>query len=251
VKHIALPARCVNSDKAYTATGLGDRIHSAIIGWVYGQAHQTPVTLHLTAEMWRGGQFGNKPESWAEIIGLFPAGHLSVCPHSVSPKSQVEWLAYLREYDPISYWYGDYPGLKEIPRPVDIAPYFECIPPLQAEAQDIDLPERFITMQWDSNAASRRVGQRQALIAKYQADGFDTVTAGGEASDPRFRWSLKHIAYAISKAAIHVGVDSAFFHLAQLYLPWQRIHLYKRPDLSGSHHVRRARDNGALINPYL
>jgi hypothetical protein len=252
VKHLALRARCVHSPAPYTTPGLGDRVHSAIVGWVYGQAHSTPVTLHLTADKWRGGQYGNKSESWAEIVGLFPEGCLSLCPHPVTPETETEWLEYLRQrgYSAELYAYGDYPGKYESTASFDIAPYLKRIPRLSAEPQDIELPGKFATVQWDSNSQARTLptSEREVIVNRYKAAGYKPVVVGGESTDLKLRWSLKHIAYAMSRAAFHVGVDSAFFHLAQLYMPWERVHLYT----SGfySHHGLRARDNGAQINLY-
>jgi len=240
-KHIALRSRSVhNPDKAYTTPGLGDRIHSCTVAWVYSQAHDTPVTLHLTAEKWAGGQFANKPESWAEIVSLFPRGTIGVQPHEVGGLTDAQWLAYLQAkgIDAEFYWYGDFPGKFETPVDLDIAPYLRCIPLLQAEAQNIELPERFITVQWDSNQARRTIApeKRPAVLAQYP---FPPVVVGGEATQKHLGWSLKHIAFAMSRADLHVGVDSAFFHLAQLYMPPERIHLYNEPEGFFSHHALR------------
>jgi ADP-heptose:LPS heptosyltransferase len=100
------------------------------------------------------------------------------------------------------------------------------------------LPERFVTVQWDAGGPKRTLPlrEREAIMARYPA----CVVVGGEAEGD-LRWSLKHIAYAMSRAEAHVGVDSAFLHLAQLYLPPERIHLYG-PSLSL--HAKRARVRG-------
>lgn len=253
MKHIALPARRAGCRAPYTTPGLGDRIHSVILGWAYSQAHNTPVTLHLTADKWSGGQFGNKPESWREIVGLLPDGSVAIKAHDLSPESEVEWLTYLarKGFDAIRYHYSDYPGQFEQIAGVNIAPYFARIPRLQAAAQNINLPERFFTVQWDSNAKSRTISpaQRAAVLERYQAHGLTPVIVGGEAKDDRFRWSLKNIAHAMARAEFHVGADSAFFHMAQLFMEWGQIHLYS--DGPKSHHVLRAVDNGAQLNRYL
>lgn len=234
----------MNGDRPYTTPGLGDRIHSAILGWVYGQGE--PVTLHLTDDKWKGGQFSNKPESWAEIVSLFPAGRLHVCHHRISPRSEADWIDYLcgAGYEVEPYCYGDYPSKLT---GFDISSYLRVIPFLSAEPQDIKLPERFVTVQWDSNARCRTIPEekRARILERY---GCEAVVIGGESNDERLRWSLKHIAYALSKAQCHVGGDSAFLHLAQLYMPWWKINLYTQ---SLSHHALRAQDNGAFINRHL
>jgi hypothetical protein len=250
VKHLALRARSVNGPHAYTTPGLGDRIHSAILGWVYGQCTGEPVTLHLTADKITGGRFGNKMDSWKEIISLFPTGSIRLRCHEVIPRTESEWLKYLQQkYDVEPYSYRDYPGKLDATPGFDISQYLKRIPPLSAAGSDVELPERFVTLQWDAGSQSRCLphDRRTHVMKGYPA----AVVVGGESKDERLRWSLKDIAYAMSKAELHVGVDSAFFHLAQLYMPWERIHLYGMPGGFKSHHVLRARDNGAPINLHL
>lgn len=246
MRHIAIPARSVNDPaRAYTTTGLGDRIHSATIGWVYGRAHDTPTTLHLTQDKMMGGRFQDKPQSWAQIMGLFPPGTVRAMAHSVAPNTEAEWLAHLSRYDPLVYRYGDYPGPFE-PAGEDISQYFRRIPLLEAAPQDVELPDRFITVQWDAGSSGRCVSQPDRIEKRY---GLPVVVVGGEAKQDCLKWSMKHIAYAISRAELHVGVDSAHMHMAQLYLPYERIHLYAPGKMS--HHARRAVDNGARLNVYL
>ena len=243
MKQLAIAARSVNDpSRPYTCTGLGDRIHTVTLGWAYG----TPVTLHLTADKMIGGQFGNKPESWAEIVKLFPAGSVRIRAHKVSPRTEAEWLQYLGS-DVESYSYYDYPGKFERHAALDISQYLKRIPLLTADPQDIELPERFVTVQWDAGGKSRTIPeeQRRRVLERYS---YTPVVVGGEATDERLRCSLKHIAYAMSKAELHVGVDSAFMHMAQLYMRPERIHLYGR---GRSHHLKRAVDNGAKLNLYL
>jgi hypothetical protein len=233
VRHIAVHTQSFHDPgRPFTATGLGDRIHSATIAWVYGQCTGEPVTLHLSERHLAGGQFKNKPESWAEIVRLFPRGSV--------------YLSTTGEGD--SYFYGDY---KLGRGAIDIAPYLKRIPLLAAEPQDIELPGKFVTTQWDSGGESRTLprAERRAVTERYESEGYTPVVVGGESTDDRLRWSLKHIAYAMSRSAFHVGVDSAFLHMAQLYMPCERIHLYM--NAKPSHHVLRARDNGAQINLHL
>jgi hypothetical protein len=203
------------SPRPFTATGLGDRIHWATIAWTLA-----PATLHLTRAQVTGGQFGNKPESWAEIVSLFPAGSVAVQAHDFQPTSEAQWLAYLRQTVPAErYEYGAW-----------------RVPLLAAEAQNVALPARFYTAQWDANGPSRAIKHPPRF-------DLPTVVVGGQAEGP-LRWSLKTIAYAMSRAEGHVGVDSAFFHLAQLYMPPERIRIHHNGSMS--HHVLRARDNGAV-----
>jgi hypothetical protein len=233
LRHIAVRATSVQSRRPFTAPGLGDRIHLCTVGWLL-----SPVALHVTADKMVGGQFRNKPESWREIVSLFPKGSVTVQAHDTSPNCEADWLDYLRKrgIDAEPYRYGDYPGPYETPVALDISQYFKRIPLLTAETQDVSLPERFYTAQWDASGPGRAVDNPPAF-------DLPTVIVGGQAEEP-LRWSLKAIAYAMSRAEGHVGVDSAFMHMALLYMPPERIRIYHRDKLS--HHVLRARDNGAV-----
>jgi hypothetical protein len=176
-----------------------------------------------------GGQFNNKAQSWAEIVALFPAGSVAIEPHDFSPANQKEWKAHVGAE---SWWYGDYPGPRERAERIDISEYLRRVPLLKAKPT-CKLPGRFVTVQWDAGGNSRRVSQTaQRKALELHPEPF-TVGGGG---------SVAEAAGAMSKAEGHVGVDSAFFHLAQLYLPPKRIHLCYRHGMS--HHVKRALDNG-------
>ena len=234
--HFALPSRSVHSDKPYTTPGLGDRIHSATLAWCYSQGD--PITLHVTGEQYSGGQFGNKPESWAEISGLFP--NLTIEAHRLTGLSNAEWY---RHTQARPYWYGDFPGQYEQKQDLDISVYLKDIPRLTPKRRAIELPAEYITVQWDTSAG-RTIPNPKRIEDKY---GLPVITIGGQAHDHNLRWSLQHIAYTLSRAHAHVGADSGFMHLAMLYLPMEQIHIYTR---SQSHHVKRAVANGAKLNPY-
>jgi hypothetical protein len=255
MKHLALRAKSVrNPNNAFTATGLGDRIHSLTLAWSYSQKHNTPVTIHLTKSKQIGGQFDNKKESWQEILELFPKGSVDIGYHPYEPWNETDWIKYLKDQsiDAEIFWYKDHPGPHESPAKLDISQYLKNIPLLKAEPLDMELPERFVTCQWDSNDRGRTLKPhlREMVMENYKKQGYEVVTVGGESPDRNLNWSLKHIAYAMSKADYHVGVDSAFMHMAFLYLPFNKIHLYNEPTGFFSHHFRRAIDNGIKLNKY-
>ena len=53
----------------------------------------------------------------------------------------------------------------------------------------------------------------------------------------------------MSKATYHVGVDSGFLHMSQVYFAPENIHIYTlSPKDRWSHHMHRAKDNGIRIN---
>ena len=213
----------MDGTRPFTAAGLGDRIHHCTVAWCYGP----PVTLHLAEQHVTGGQFANKAESWREVIALFPPGAITVVVDGARGRV---------------FRYGDAPMLTDTPEALDATPLLRCIPRLAAVPQDVALPKRFVTVQWDANGRSRTAPpeRRAAILADY---GCEAVVVGGEADDP-LRWSLPHIAYAMSRAEAHVGADSAFMHLAQLYLPPQRIHIWTQ---GWTHHTRRLKANGGRV----
>jgi hypothetical protein len=224
MKHLAVRSFSLHSARPFTATGLGDRIHQLTCAWCYG----APVTLHIDRRKMEGGQFGNKPESWREILSLFPEGSLALQWHDIYPDSEAEWLRHLSGVPIISY--SDFAG-----DGLDIVPYLRDIQKLSMPARH-PLPERYGTQQWDASAPSRRVEPVQFDV--------EMITVGGEGKDP-YRWSLRDIAAAMSGAEFHAGVDSGFMHLALLYLPTSKIRLYTSG--AESHHLKRARANGASV----
>ena len=254
-KHLALRARSTNSRKAsFTAPGLGDRIHCVTLGWVFSQAHSVPVVLHLTKKKQVGGQFGNKRESWFEVLDLFPKGSVDLMLHDYEPDDEPSWIAYLADkgIPAETYWYQDYPGRFAKPEVLDMSHYLKDVPLLPAVdvGADLDLPEQFVTVQWDSNEAARTIPKecREDVLAEYRRAGFEAVVVGGESENPLLKNSLRHIAYAMSKARFHVGVDSAFMHMAFLYFRHEDVHLYNLKDGFRSHHLHRALDCGCVLN---
>jgi hypothetical protein len=256
-KHIAPRARSVNSKRApFTASGLGDRIHLVTLAWVFANVHDVDVVLHLTKSKQSGGQFNNKLESWHEILELMPPGRIRYSMHDFEPNSEKEWISYLhaRNIPAEPYWYGDHPGRFDTRQRLNAADYLRAIPPVPAAdlGCDIVLPPRFATLQWDTTDAKRSLSpeMRETVMAQYRSLGLELVTVGGEAPDPLLKNSLRHIAYAMSRATLHVGVDSAFMHMAFMYMPFERIHLYNPPAGFRSHHLRRALDNGCEFNKF-
>ena len=85
------------------------------------------------------------------------------------------------------------------------------------------------------------------ILSRYKE--YEVVTVGGQATNHLLRDSLKHIAYAMTKAKYHVGIDSGFLHLSQVYFAPENIHIYTTSGPGKwSHHMHRAKDNGIKIN---
>jgi hypothetical protein len=92
MKHIAIRSTSVRKrNRPYTTPGLGDRVHTVLIGLLYSLSHNVPVTLHLTSDKWDK----QKPESFKEILSLIPPGLVHIQPHAVSNLPEDKWLSYL------------------------------------------------------------------------------------------------------------------------------------------------------------
>ena len=92
-----------NGDRPFTTPGLGDRVHSVLLGHLYSLLHNDKVTIHLTADK---NDKPRKQQSWPEIISLFP-DTVTYKDHDVQDLPEDEWLAYLNEngYDAENYYY--------------------------------------------------------------------------------------------------------------------------------------------------
>ena len=77
----------------YGAPGLGDRVHSILLSYNYGLLENTQVMLHLTKYQWNR----HKPESWPEILSLFPRGSVAIMPHlEYEPTSNQAFVEYVK-----------------------------------------------------------------------------------------------------------------------------------------------------------
>ena len=234
----------------YGTPGLGDRVHSVFLAHNYGKINGDEVNLHLTKYQYNK----HKPESWAEILELFPKGCVNIIPHlEHEPTSNQDFANYVRSqgyYNAKEQIYKDHPQRFEPTEGVDLTSCLQYFPQLPAEdcGKDLQLPEKFITVQFDSTSRKRSIKPhiRNRILSKYS--DYQVVTVGGESQNDYLKNSLKHIAYAMTKAKHHVGVDSGFLHLSQLYFHPENIHIYTSSH-SGkwSHHMFRARDNGIRI----
>ena len=101
--------------------------------------------------------------------------------------------------------------------------------PLQKkiEKRDIELPKRFITVQWDAGQLYRKVDRwsddRIPNIESYYKNlGYEIVRVGCEGDYK----DLRDIIYIMSKASLHVGADSGMMHIAKFLMPINKIHVY-------------------------
>ena len=266
LKHLALRSRSIRprqgfpNGRPYTTPGLGDRIQSMLCAYQYGKAHNTPVTLHITDDKWSvagGVKSDVKKHSWREIISLFPKDSVSIMPHPVENLPEQEWINYLKQkgYDATSWWYEDTKwmhGDLDVPTEIEMSQYLKKPPLLEVVSPPTFLlptsNKKFVTVQWDSTDAGRSFSPIaiEQIHNHYRGLGCKIIIVGGESNDPRLKGPgcLKNIGYLMSKAQGHVGADSGFFHLAWLYLPFDRIHVYTRAGGSISQHVWRGQRFG-------
>lgn len=264
MKHIALRSKSIRSgDRPFTTPGLGDRVHSATCAYLYSKKHNTPVTVHITDDKWSvaGGVLSNiKKESWKEIERLFPDDLITIKPWPVGTwpadnLSEKDWLSYLKknDIDAEIFYYKDFKKMhpNETVVPLEISQYFKNPALLPPKELELKLPKKFVTFQFDSTEAGRGFSPivLNGMMDKYRNAGYEVITVGGAATDERFKGAgcLQNVGYAMNKASYHVGADSGFLHMAMLYMPYNKIHIYNQG--YRSHHLFRAVKLGAKLNP--
>lgn len=230
----------------YTAQGLGDRVHLLTIAWSLSCHADEPVKLHLSGDKLTR----EKRSSFKEIFGLFPNPNFEIIYHEVFPESDQQFQNYLKDNGVIaeSFYYGDHPGWREKKSGIEISRFLKAIPLIFPPIIESD--SKVITSQWDTTGERRKFAPTEivSILDCYREQGFDVVTVGGEAEDSLFRNSLSAVGQLMTRSAFHIGVDSGFMHLAQLFLPPNRIHVYTKPENFWSHHLLRGIENGMVLN---
>ena len=259
MKHLAMRSKSMRrGDRPFTTPGLGDRVHSAMLGYLYALEHDEPVTIHLTRDK---NDKPHKRQSWGEIMTLFPKGMVTYKVHAdVENLPESEWLAYLKDagYDAATYYYKDteqhHPNdpPHDVPREdlVEISSLINRGYKLLRGNDDYRmlLPDRFITTQWDTNDPGRQFRNVDAILNNYREQGLSVLVVGGKAEIPDLK-EIGWIGYAMSRAVAHVGIDSAMLHMASLYMKPENIHLYNNGGFT-SHHLIRGVNNGMKLNAY-
>lgn len=250
--NLAAPVASIHErNTPYTAAGLGDRIHLLTVAWAYATKMRCSVVMHISGN----GINELKLKSFQEILDLFPEGIIGLAFHDYVGTDNNLWIMYLKDKGIIAntFYYGDYLGRFGKKFGVDISPFLRDFPKIEiahAKTKTKESNKRYITVQWDSTAPTRTLPKHKQLlvISKYQEQGYNIVTVGGESDNFELRTSLSAAAAAISRADLHVGVDSGFMHLAFLYLDFSRIHLYVDTKGFWAHHLFRALKNGCICN---
>lgn len=252
MKHIAIPSlSLIRKDYPYTTPGLGDRIHTILFAFNYATKNNTNVKLHLT----QGQCSDERKKSWDEIISLLPQKNVEIQRHDILDITTSAWVKLLADKglsNVQTCHYGDHRFRFEDKSSIDISPYLDhpCLKPIT----DIDLPDKFVTMQFDSGGipSMQKTNDRRKIsyqkikeIKQRLVDkGYDIIVIGGEAEDERFR-RLKYCGAALSKAKYHIGADSGFMHLAWMYKKPEDIYIYTNGNKS--HHVMRAERKGSKV----
>ena len=255
--HFAIRSKSMRSgDRPFTTPGLGDRVHSALLAYVYGKKHNEKVTIHITKDKF---DKPHKKQSWPEILDLF-GDTLSLKVHECENLYEHQWIAYLKDkgYDAITYFYKDtmdmHPNDPPIPNRidmVDISEYLDDYPRLTYNGDaKLLLPENFVTAQFEGG--SDRVLNEDKVVQilnEYRMQGLEIVHIGKNAEHPDLK-EIPYMAYAMSKAKYHVGIDSGMLHIATLYKQNEDIHLYHNGKFRSHHFVRGVR-NGMKVNLYV
>ena len=198
--------------------GLGDRIdYLCTANMLAEQADDDFITIHkrYTPNPTQKQEF----ICWDELSSLFKPRHM-ILEMSDNFNSNLKFLNYPRynigskndDYQNLLSSLGDFPKIK-------VKDYSKEMPPL---------PKKFITMQWDAGQQRRRCSEDeiQRVVDFYKDLGYEIIGVGGQASSPMLRNDLHKITYIMSKADLHVGVDSGFMHLAKIVMPSNKIHIY-------------------------
>jgi len=220
--------------------GLGDRIdYLCTANMLAQQADDDFITIYkrYTPNPTQKQEF----ICWDELSSLFKPRHM-ILEMSDNFNSNLKFLNYPR-YDIKSEKYhnlltslGDFPKIK-------VKDYSKDLPPL---------PEKFVTMQWDAGQQRRRCSEDeiQRIVDFYKDLGYEIIGVGGQASNTMLKNDLHKIAYIMSKADLHVGVDSGFMHLAKIVMPSNKIHIYTSNymHINTSIHLKNVLKAGAVLN---
>lgn len=237
----------------YGVPGFGDIVHSCLLTYNYGLAHNQPATLHIAPHQYNR----DKPDTWKEVINLFPKDSLYLKVHDFFEQDDSKFLKLVQQSHPdaILHYYEKYPGkLQKVLQPSffvdEYMKTFPCLPYIMSS--EIKLPEKFVTAQFDPTSKKRKLkpDQLTLIFEKWQNLGYKVITVGGQSSNPLLRRAT-HVGFAMSKATAHIGVDSGYMHLAQMYFKPENIYIYtNRQESQWEHHLKMFRDNGARINEY-
>lgn len=254
MKHVAMRMMSTRiKDLPYGCPGFGDIVHSCLLTYGYGLKHQQPATLHIAPHQY------NKKKSitWKQVINLFPKDSLFLQVHNFGTLNDEQFLKSLQQIypDALLHYYEKYPGkIQNVLQPSFFVDNFVNIfPCFKYETNPgIDLPEKFVTAQFDAGSKKRLLTpeQLQKITERWRSKGYEVITVGGGAKDERLK-QAPYVGYAMSKSEAHLGVDSGYMHLSQCYYQPNKIFIYtNRPWGKWEHHLKMFKDYGCVINDY-
>ena len=235
----------------YSCAGFGDIVHTCTLVYEYALAHNEPVTLHITERH----NSRNKPAIWKSIMGLLPQEKMFLKVHEDKFSTDSEFIQHVnKEYpDAVLHYYKSYPGkFQKLQAPFVYIDdnYLANWNTIHANPSVIKLPEKFVTAQFDSQSKKRSMDteQKHSIIKRWRDKGYEVIVIGGEGKQ-EFQTNDNNIAYALSKADYHIGVDSGMMHFARLFKEPGQIYMYaKGPETKWSHHLKFFKKCGVKIN---
>lgn len=237
-----------NPNSRFTASGLGDRVHLVTLAWIIQQTYHVPIHLHLSSSHYDQ----RKKKSFLEILDLFPTEEIGLHFHSDDSENELDWDSHLQALGirSVTWHYRDYRGWNENLDGFDASNLLRNIPLIVKRNPKSSGGKPYVTWQFDSTGSDRRIGKNQEDEVRnfYASLGYSILTLGGEASEEVLKTSLKACVDVLAGSKWHVGVDSGFYHLAQIVLPPSEIHLYNSVSGYWSHHALRGIDKGVKVN---
>jgi hypothetical protein len=122
---------------------------------------------------------------------------------------------------------NEYYNINEIKYYLNYSLKFETIPINPIVDNNLLLPEKYVTAQWDAGQLYRKVDRWDSnrinkIESFYKDQGFNIIHIGGQGKYKK----LDDIVKIISKAKYHIGADSGMMHIAKFLIPIENIHVY-------------------------
>ena len=153
----------------YGCPGFGDIVHSCLLTYNYGQHYGKPATLHIAPHQYNK----MKPQTWKQVMDLFPQGQLYLKVHKFYEENDEAFLHHVLQQYPSAklHYYEKYPGkLQKVLQPsFFVDEYQKSFPQLKPECYDPILinqllPSKFVTAQFDASSRKRNLTSEQTNL---------------------------------------------------------------------------------------